>query len=221
MSRTKITAGVGLWIVFQMTHLGFAQVTFTDMLSQIPGNANALVMINADKIRNSAFAKREVQPDANRHMVFPREVDRVVLAANLDTGSLSPVWEVAVVSTTSDPSLAKIAQTRGGKLESLGQSPSVWLPTNAYLVTLGPRLLGIQFPADRQHAAKWAGEARDRKGMTLSRYLQGASKYPEAVGTEIILAMDLEHVVATDVVRENLRDKKRDRSDIEKLGKLR
>ena len=209
MSRTKMTAGVGLWIVFQMTHLAFTEeVSFTDMLSRIPGNANALVMINADKIRNSPFARREVQPSVNRHMVLPSEVDRVVLAAKLDTGSLTPVWEVAVVSTTNEPSLSKIARTRGGKPESLGQTRSVWLPTNSYLVTLGPRLLGIQFPADRQHAAKWAEGARNRQGMTLSKYLQGASKYPEAVGTEIILALDLQYVVGASAVRENLNNSK-------------
>jgi hypothetical protein len=72
------------------------------------------------------------------------------------------------------------------------------------LVSLGSKLVGIQYPADRQHAARWARNSRNSRGLQFGRYLQGASKYPEAVGTEIILALDLVHVVSADTVRQNL-----------------
>jgi hypothetical protein len=202
MYRTKLAVVVGLLLVFQTSQVCFAQVSFTDMLRRVPREANALVMVDAEKMRKSpiALAKENV----NRRMILPKEVDRVVLASNLDTANMKAIWEVAIVSTIEEPSMAKIADKRGGKLENFGEESAVLLPTNSYLVGLGSKLLGIQYPADRQHAARWARLSRDSKGLQFGRYLQGASKYPEAVGTDIILALDLEHVVSADTVRQNL-----------------
>ena len=204
MYRTKLTVVVGLLLVVQTGQVCLAQVSFTDMLRRVPREANALVMIDAEKIRSSPVAQAQAKANVHRHMILPKEVDRVVLASNLDTANLKPIWEVAIVSTKEKPSMAKIADTRGGKLEDFGEESAVLLPNDSYLVGLGHKLLGIQYPADRQHAARWARLSRDSKGLQFGRYLQGASKYPEAVGTDIILALDLEDVVSADNVRQNL-----------------
>ena len=204
MSRSKIVVIVGLWAVLLAGQVCFAQVSFTDMLKTVPHEANALVMIDADKIRSSPFAQAQAKANVHQHMILPKEVDRVVLASNLDTANMKPISEVAIVSLKDKPSMAKIADTRGGKLENFGSEPAVLLPNNSYLVGLGSKLLGIQYPADRQHAARWARLARNSRGLQFGRYLQGASKYPEAVGTDIILALDLEHVVSMETVRQNL-----------------
>ena len=204
MHGTKPAVVVGLLIVLQAGQVCFAQVSFTDMLHRVPSEANALVMIDADKIRNSPFAQSQAKANVNRHMILPEEVDRVVLASNLDTVNLTPIWEAAIVSTKKRASLPKIADTRGGTLETFGTQTAVRLPNNSYMVSLGPQLLGIQYPADRQHAARWARRSSNSRGLRFGKYLQGASKYPEAVGTDIILALDLADVVSVDTVRKNL-----------------
>ena len=206
MSRAGIVVAVGLWFLLLANPMCFAQkeVSFTDMLYRVPGDANTLVMIDANKIRNSPFAQAHAKANVHRHMILPEAVDRVVLASNLDTANLKPIWEAAIVSTKERTSLPKIADTRGGKLETFGTQTAVQLPNNSYMVSLGPKLLGIQYPADRQHAARWARVSANSRGLQFGKYLQGASKYPEAVGTEIILAMDLADVVSMETVRQNL-----------------
>ncbi len=206
MSRTKIVVMVGLWslaLASQACKVQ-AEVSFTDMLERVPGQANALVMIDADKIRSSPIAQAQAKTNVHQHMLISEKVDRVVLASNLDLGSLKPAWEVAIASTKEEGSMPKIADTRGGTLETFGTTTAVLLPNNSYLVSLGPKIVGIQYPASRQHAAKWARVANASKGMKFGQYLKGASKYPEAVGTEIIMAVDLADVVSVDTVRHNL-----------------
>jgi len=195
---------VGLLLGLQSGQVGLGQVSFTDMLYRVPREANALVMIDADKIRSSPVAQAEAKANVHRHMILPQEVDRAVLASNLDTATMQPISEVAIVSIKEKASMAKIADTRGGKLENLGEETAVLLPNNSYLVSLGPKLLGIRYPADRQHASRWARNSRESRGLQFGTYLQAASKYPEAVGTDIILALELIDVVSADTVRQNL-----------------
>lgn len=140
MYRTRLTVVVGLWFAVQTSQSCFAQVSFADMLGRVPGDANALVMIDADKIRSSPFARTQAKSNVHQHMILPEVVDRVVLASNLDIASLKPISEVAIVSIKEKASMAKIADTRGGKLENFGEESGVWLPDNSYLVSLGLKL---------------------------------------------------------------------------------
>jgi len=147
------------------TFLGSAQVaaqtSFAPLLSRVPDDANALIMINAAQIRQSAYVKgvgglqRESREQVNPHLFPPEEIQRAVLASRVgyDGFDLVPAWEVAVASTIREPSFTKIAEQRGGAMQMLGDAPSVWLPTNAYLVSFGPQLVGMVSPAERQFAA--------------------------------------------------------------------
>jgi hypothetical protein len=156
MSRTRIVVMVGLWLLVLsgLACNAQAEVSFTDMLERVPGQANALVMIDADKIRSSPIAQAQAKTNVHQHMLISEKVDRVVLASRLDLGSLKPAWEVAIASTKEEASMPKIADTRGGTLETFGTTTAVLLPNNSYLVSLGPKIVGIQYPASRQHAAK-------------------------------------------------------------------
>ena len=51
MYRTKLAVMAALLLLLQTGQLCLAQVAFTDMLNRVPREANALVMIDAEKIR--------------------------------------------------------------------------------------------------------------------------------------------------------------------------
>jgi hypothetical protein len=204
-----------LWIFLAFLMLGIvapptqlnAQDSFEDLLSRVSGDANALVIINGGDIRKSEFAKREgpvAATEVNRN-VFPRqEIERLVQAADLDMSRMAPVWETTIAVTVSDPSIEMIAATVSGRVELLGDVQAVRLPQNAYLVKLGPKLLGVQDPADRQGAARWARQARKPGKVALSPYLAMIAQYPETAGTEVMLGLDLSDMLSPATVRGNL-----------------
>ena len=211
MSRKLAIGLFAAVLVLGASQIGLAQGSFDDLLSRVPGDANTLIMVQVDKVRNSGFAKSAggVKEDTRAALhghAFSREhVARVVLASELDLASLRPVWEIGLAATTKAPSASEIARIVGGRTERFGEIESVWLPVNAYLVLVEPRLVGIVSPADRQRVARWARKAKAKPPVALSPYLRHAASYPEAVGTEIIMALDLQDAVSPSRLRENLR----------------
>jgi len=211
MSRNLGIAVLAAVLVFQTSQISFAQGSFDDLLSRVPGDANALIIVQVDKVRNSGFAKSagglkdDTRAALNGHAFSREHVARVVLASELDLASLLPVWEIALAATTKTPSASEIARIVGGRTELFGDIESVWLPVDAYLVLVEPRLVGIVSPADRQRVGRWARKAKAKPPVALSPYLRHAASYPEAVGTEIIMALDLQDAVSPSRLRENLR----------------
>jgi len=185
---------------------GRAQNLFDGLLRRVPGDANALVMINVAKARGSAYLRREgpVVDSADRYVFAPSEVDLLVRAANLDVSTLQPAWEMTVLTTKSDLQVGAIARYLGGRTDSLAGLPAVWLPVDGYLIRFGPRLAGMYYPGDRQCAARWAESAQSAERVRLSPYLRQAAGYPETVGTEMILAMDLSYSLSPEVIRQKL-----------------
>ena len=187
---------------------------FGDLLSRVPAGANTLMMVDVEAIRNSPFmantpqAAQMKQDAMNRFIFCSRSIDRAVLASRIDLIEASSLWETALVTTNFDPVLADIVRQVDGRIEQLGGVQSVWLPSNGYLVPFTPRLIGMRFPGDRQFVSTWANHPAIQGMNALSPYLQQASRYPENVGTEIIMAIDLENVFDPGAVRQKLEESK-------------
>ncbi|MHC4403438.1 MAG: hypothetical protein ACYTG0_27595, partial [Planctomycetota bacterium] len=87
---------------------------FEGHLARLPGDANALVMINVEKGRNSTFAKtaREegrITAELDGELVSSPNIERIVMASKLDLESLTPVWDVALISTAIEPTVQELA----------------------------------------------------------------------------------------------------------------
>ena len=185
---------------------------FGPLLGRVPAGANTLVMLDVKAIRSSLFivntppSEKIIRAQMSRYVFGGKELDKAVLAADLDLVRFAPNWEAAAIETNIDIVLADIAQRQNGRVEQLGSMQGVWLPMNAYLVPFTSRLIGMRFPADRQFVSNWANHPALPDTSALSPYLREAATYPETVGTEIIMALDLENAVDPGVVRQNLED---------------
>ncbi len=183
---------------------------FGDLLSRVPTGANTLIMLDVEKIRSSLFvvntpaSEKQGRQHVNRYVFGAKELDRAVLAADLDLTEFIPIWETVLVKTNIEPVLADIAQRQNGRLEQLGSMQAAWLPSNGYLVPFTSNLLGMRYPADRPFVTSWANHPAVADGNALSPYLKEAAAYPEHVGTEIIMAMDLENALDPGAIRKNL-----------------
>jgi len=199
------------WLVlFGLLGFGVAPACGDDswqpLMRHLPAHANVLVMVNAEKVRASKFAQQSQWMSAdNVHAPLPsilprQDMQRCLLAARLNLASFSPRWEAAVLETNRDESLAQFAAKIDGKREQLGTVEAVRLPFDSYLVKLAPGTFGVLGPADRQLAAKWG---RDSVAQSInSPYLLKIATFPETVGTEIMLGLDLRDAIDLEALRQ-------------------
>lgn len=186
---------------------GPASADFKELVRRIPANANAIVMIDAEKIFNSDAAKagnwRENRVKAWESGVsfLPPTATHAILAVHLDHNVSVNVWEVAMMKLDRDPSLKKLAEMSGGTMDKFGARSAVQMTGDSYIVDFGGRVVGAMAPGNRQMVGRWVRESDGGQEVPLSPYLKEAYRYANDIGTPIILALDLEDAVSEDDVR--------------------
>jgi len=174
------------------------------LMERVPAQANVLVMVHAEKVRSSGFAKAaRWDVGGNVHgalpSILPRtDVARCVFAARLNLRNLEPRWETAVLETKLPSTLAAFALTVDGRRLPIGTTQAVLLPFDSYLLQLGPQTFGVMGPADPQLAVRWS---RQGAAGLDSPYLLKIAEFPETVGTEVMLGIDLSDACDLETIR--------------------
>jgi hypothetical protein len=180
---------------------------FADLSRYLPQDANAVVVVNAATMYDSPLGKQEnwrqrfADASQSTPLMLPPSAEHCVLAAKLDVESLERDWEAAIMRLSIDPSIADVAQHRGGRLDTIGGLPATWIPPNNCVVKFASGLFGLLSQADRQEAIRWVREATAANAQPLSPYLTQSIGYADSVGTQLILAVDLAGAFRTDAVR--------------------
>jgi hypothetical protein len=71
---------------------------------------------------------------------------------------------------------------------------------------LSSTLAAVAAPADRYEISRWVRKTQSGTPLGLSPYLKSMAGYPDKVGTDVIVAMDLADVVSAAEIREYLAD---------------
>ena len=180
---------------------------FSEMLGRVPGDTNVLVMIDADRLFDSALAreqgwKKKLATQQGLHPVLlPVGSKKLVRAIEVDMHSGTQTKELTLLDFPKGPSLQKIATKQQGYIEKVANSDVAWLPQGAYGTRLGQDLYGFLFPANRQELSAWL---RARSGK-ISTYLLQASTGMKQSGPQIVLAMDLEDAVPMSQLADKLK----------------
>jgi len=184
-----------------------AQAQFEEMINRVPRDANAMVLVNGDKVFSSPVAKRE-NWQANRQKMFeaglaflPPNAESGLLASHLDFEFMLPTWEVALFHSHQAVTAEAIQKRIGGKLDKILNQPAVDAPGDAYVVVLGPQLVSLFTPQNRQVVTRWVRDYLNAKTATVSPYLQEAYAFAQDRGTPVILAIDLEGTVSPETVK--------------------
>jgi hypothetical protein len=171
---------------------GIAMAQIDQLVQRVPSSANALVLINVDKIMSSPVAQAESW-EADRSKRFnagltniPPNADQLVLASQLNLSSMRPIWEAALVRADAAPPLQTLAKDLGGTIDEVAGFPAICLSDDSYVVKLSDNVMGAIAPANRQLAARWVRET----GGNLSPYLQKALSYVEG-SAGVVMALDL------------------------------
>ncbi len=134
-----------------------------ELLRRVPASANALMVIDVKALAVTPLAVQQgwqrklEETNADRPLMLPPEADRILVAAHLDSHrEMSVLWELAVMQLTEPMAMRSVARAEGGYLDKINGLECVWTPSDAYFVSLKPKLLGVMFPANRQLVSRWA-----------------------------------------------------------------
>lgn len=208
----------------------FAADEFQELVRLVPRSANAIVLLNVEKAKDSPMGLRE-NWKANIEKAFeagmirvPPQATRFVLASQIDLEFMEPLWEAAIVDLDRKLSLKQIAKRRGGVLDTIENLPALALPNDTYFVKFGPKTLGAMGPANRQVVARWIRDVRKPSPPPLSAYLQQAAVFSDDTGSQIIMAVDLGGAMSFERIGKYLKSKQKRldewNADLLKLTKL-
>lgn len=202
-------------------------VDFPDLLKRLPEQANAVLVMDVQDIALSPLGKKEDLGKGTRSHYLggvsnvPSFVNKMVIGAQLNPGTLEPNWRVGVVFLNKDVTLGDIVRNEGGSADEIADIPVVLTSRNSYVSLFDSRIVGVRTPANRQDTGRWLRAAKQSRTSALSPYLQEAIT-GVGRGTEVVLAVDLEDVFDLEGVRHSLRtikDLPQKGVDIEALAK--
>ena len=140
-------------LVMTCTLPTLALAQFGELIKQIPRSANAVVLLNMEKAKQSPMGVREgwtkkVEKafEAGLYPV-PPQAKRFVLASQIDLEFMEPVWSAAIIDLAGNWSMEQIAKRHGGTLDTLSNLSAVALPNDSYAVQFAPQVLGAMSPA--------------------------------------------------------------------------
>jgi hypothetical protein len=183
--------------------------SFQELLTKVPENANAIILIDVQALQKCPLGVRENWAKKHESQYLggathiPPTAARAVLAAQLNPSTLRNDWQLGLVQLQQDVSMPKLAGSQGGDVEMLSGKPVVLVSQNAFAVQLTPQTVGVMGPANRQGLARWITYANRNTKVLLSPYLKEAVM--EATDpAPITVAIDLTDVFDVAGVRERL-----------------
>lgn len=172
-----------------------------ELTAVVPPGANALMVIDVESALASPLAKKQgwqsrfEQAAASRPLMVPPQAKQIVLAAELDLADrFASRWELAVMMMAQPVAPKSIALAEGGYVDTIRELPAVWVPSDAYFVTLDTNKLAAMHPADRQLVSRWIEYAKSAQSPLLNSYLVSASQ-KATKATPIVLALNLREAV--------------------------
>jgi hypothetical protein len=193
----------------------FAADEFQDLVNKIPRSANAVVLLNMEKAKNSPLGLKEnwrakiEQAFEDGLVRVPPQAKRFVLASQIDFEFMEPLWDSAVIELEEDLSSTDIQKMRNGTLDTIEGLPAIARPNDTYIVKLAPKLVSAMGPANRQAVVRWIRDIRKPIPLPLSPYLQKAAVYSDKAGSEIIMAIDLDGVFSLKRIAKYLKSKQK------------
>jgi hypothetical protein len=181
---------------------------FEDLAARVPATANAIVLLDAQKLLATPLAKREGwaekydQAFAAGLATISPDTRQMILASQLDYEYMKPHWELALADFSAPRKVADIARRTKGTLDQIAELPVVALSDDSYCVQLAPTRLGVMSPANRQTIARWVSKVASKPEAALSPYLQATLVASQT--SQIVVAFDLQDAVPPEVIRAKL-----------------
>jgi hypothetical protein len=208
---------LGLNLVLTALLLGgsapsLAAETFESLSLRVPGEANALVLIDVEQMlaaplaREQGWSKKLEAAFVERPIFLPPEAKKLVLAAALQPQrEFLGAWELAVMELAEPVTARAIARGSSGYVEQVQGVDAAFSPNDAAFVELAGGVLAALRPADRQFLSRWIAFAGNNADSELSDYLEAAlPKVTDRV--QMLLAIDLTDVLGPHDIEAKIAD---------------
>jgi hypothetical protein len=162
---------------------------YQDLLKRLPESTNVIVVADVKEL-GKALAATPGNPLKTAGITsLPIMASKFVVGAHLDLSMRRHVWSVGLVQLDHKLPIEDIAAAENEKVEKLGDYSVVPSKRNSYFVDMGPDLLGVRTPANRQELKTWLAEQKSNRSPERSPYLQQA--LDPATPALMIMAIDL------------------------------
>jgi hypothetical protein len=182
-----------------------ASAQFEELAAKVPVAANAIVLLDGQKLLSSPLAVKEGwkakydQAFASGLVGIPPDTQRMIVAAQLDFEHMNPLWQCVVADLGADRTVINIARRTRGDIDKVGDLDAVVLGDNSICVQLSPTRLGVFAPANRQTVARWIRDIEARSEPALTSYLNGTLTASQT--SQIVIAFDLEDAVPPELIK--------------------
>jgi hypothetical protein len=192
-------------VLFYVANLTMADQAMDALTARLPEGANTIIAADAGYLRESPQAgrmkwvARGTSSGATSVLPSIPGVKQMCIGANLDTSTLNPRLELALLDVSPLPPLEPLAKAVGGYTDTIGGAPAAWSPAGACYLALDSHTLVSAQPVNRQMVARWLETVRSPAPSRVSTYLRTAAGLVSNQ-TPIVLAMDLKDAFALPAV---------------------
>ncbi len=209
MNRTLIVSlAVCLLVVGNFLAPDRAAAQFQELAAKVPTSANAIVLLDAQKLMASPLAQKEGWKEkyeeafASGMVTIAPDTQRMILASQMNFDQMSPAWQVAIADFGEERKVFEIARKTQGTIDKVDNFDSVLLPDDSICVEMSPTRLAVMHPANRQTVARWVREMQTRTAPALSPYLNATLTASQT--SQVVVAFDLEDAVPPEIIKSKL-----------------
>jgi hypothetical protein len=177
-----------------------------DLLNRVPGDMNTVAIINVREINKTPRAEKEKWKENHETeylagaIAVPAWVPVVVIAADLQPGSVANARSLALFPADGSVSSESIARRENGVVQSIGDTNIVLSPRRGYLAVPARGIVGVSSNMPRQDFVRWVRAARKADTPAVSAYLRDAvAAHKDA---HILIATDLDALFDPTAVRQ-------------------
>jgi hypothetical protein len=188
-------------VLFLLSNTALADLATEALTSRLPDGANAIIAADVGFMRESPQAgrmkwiARGAASGATSLLPSIPGIKQVCIGASMDTNTLNPRWQMALLEVTPVPSLDGLAKALGGYTDTIGGAQSAWSPAGACYLAVDQKTLMSAQPVNRQLVSRWLQIIRSPAPNGGSTYLRTAAGLVSNQ-TPIVVAMDLREAFA-------------------------
>lgn len=197
-------------VVFSLSLLAH-RVTAEDAVQRLPGDINALLIMDVAAVYQSPVAQQEqwakkiASSFLAQELFVPPSAKRITVGAQLDLNDfLASTRQHVILEVKAGTDLAGVATLTGGELETIGDRNGLAINGGRYVVEAAPQVWLMAQPGGRQASLRWA-RAGAKSESQLPAFLDSASKMVTAQ-RPIIVALDLTEAVPLSAAKAVLQD---------------
>jgi hypothetical protein len=182
---------------------------FDDLLKRLPSQSNLLVVMDIASLLNSPVGVKEgwKQQHENDYVGgtarIPPTATKLVVGAQLNPAKLDLTWAIGLLENKADLNMVQIAKNVRGQLDQIANHQVIAGAPNTFYINLGPKLLGIYRPANRQEVARWLRDSERATQIALSPYLQSAAAHVGQTN-HCLIAADVQDLLDLNGVKQRL-----------------